>query len=306
MMATPLKLVVLGLGYSASAFVAAGAGRFSSVVATVRTAASAARAATSGIEVLALDDPATGPRLLAAIAGADAMLVSVPAEAGGDPLLPLLGAAIAAAPRLGWIGYLSTVGVYGDHGGAWVDERSALNATSPRGLARIAAERAWLDLGAASGKAVQVFRLAGIYGPGRNQLLSVADGTARRIIKAGQVFSRIHVDDIAGACLASLDRPAPGAIYNVADHEPAAPQDVIAFAANLLGLAVPPDQPFETAVLSPMARSFYMDQRRVSNGRLVTELGYVFRHPTYREGLGALFASGEGVRGESAARENPP
>ncbi|MCU0883957.1 MAG: SDR family oxidoreductase [Beijerinckiaceae bacterium] len=306
MMATPLKLVVLGLGYSASAFVAAGAGRFSSVVATVRTAASAARAATSGIEVLALDDPATGPRLLAAIAGADAMLVSVPAEAGGDPLLPSLGAAIAAAPRLGWIGYLSTVGVYGDHGGAWVDERSALNATSPRGLARIAAERAWLDLGAASGKAVQVFRLAGIYGPGRNQLLSVADGTARRIIKAGQVFSRIHVDDIAGACLASLDRPAPGAIYNVADHEPAPPQDVIAFAANLLGLAVPPDQPFETAVLSPMARSFYMDQRRVSNGRLVTELGYVFRHPTYREGLGALFASGEGVSGESAARENPP
>ncbi len=305
-MATPLKLVVLGLGYSASAFVAAGAGRFSSVVATVRTAASAARAATSGIEVLALDDPATGPRLLAAIAGADAMLVSVPAEAGGDPLLPSLGAAIAAAPRLGWIGYLSTVGVYGDHGGAWVDERSALNATSPRGLARIAAERAWLDLGAASGKAVQVFRLAGIYGPGRNQLLSVADGTARRIIKAGQVFSRIHVDDIAGACLASLDRPAPGAIYNVADHEPAPPQDVIAFAANLLGLAVPPDQPFETAVLSPMARSFYMDQRRVSNGRLVTELGYVFRHPTYREGLGALFASGEGVSGESAARENPP
>jgi nucleoside-diphosphate-sugar epimerase len=306
MMATPLKLVVLGLGYSASAFVAAGAGRFSSVVATVRTAASAARAATSGIEVLALDDPATGPRLLAAIAGADAMLVSVPAEAGGDPLLPSLGAAIAAAPRLGWIGYLSTVGVYGDHGGAWVDERSALNATSPRGLARIAAERAWLDLGAASGKAVQVFRLAGIYGPGRNQLLSVADGTARRIIKAGQVFSRIHVDDIAGACLASLDRPAPGAIYNVADHEPAPPQDVIAFAANLLGLAVPPEQPFETAVLSPMARSFYMDQRRVSNGRLVTELGYVFRHPTYREGLGALFASGEGVSGESAARENPP
>ena len=298
-MTGPLKLVVLGLGYSASAFVAAGAGRFSSVVATVRSAASAARANASGaagVEVLALDDPAAGPRLLAAIAGADAMLVSVPAAAGGDPLLPWLGPAIAAARGLGWIGYLSTVGVYGDHGGAWVDERSALNATSERGLARIAAERAWLDLGAASGKAVQVFRLAGIYGPGRNQLLSVADGTARRIIKQGQVFSRIHVDDIAGACLASLDRPAPGTVYNVADNEPAPPQDVIAFAASLLGLPVPPDQPFETAVLSPMARSFYMDQRRVSNARLTTELGYVFRHPTYREGLVALFAEGEGRR----------
>ncbi len=295
-MAGPMKLVVLGLGYSASAFVAAGAGRFSSVVATVRSAASAARAGATGAEVLALDDPATGPRLLAAIAGADAMLVSVPAEAGGDPLLPGLGAAISAASNLRWIGYLSTVGVYGDHEGAWVDERSALNAISQRGLARIAAERVWLDLGAASGKAVQVFRLAGIYGPGRNQLQSVADGTARRIIKPGQVFSRIHVDDIAGACLASLDRPAPGTVYNVADHEPAPPQDVIAFAANLLGLPVPPEEPFETAVLSPMARSFYMDQRRVSNARLTTELGYVFRHPTYREGLGALFAEGEGRR----------
>lgn len=295
-MAGPMKLVVLGLGYSASAFVAAGAGRFSSVVATVRSAASAARAGATGAEVLALDDPATAPRLLAAIAGADAMLVSVPAEAGGDPLLPSLAAAISAAPNLRWIGYLSTVGVYGDHDGAWVDERSALNATSQRGLARIAAERGWLDLGAASGKAVHVFRLAGIYGPGRNQLQSVADGTARRIIKPGQVFSRIHVDDIAGACLASLDRPAPGTVYNVADHEPAPPQDVIAFAANLLGLPVPPEEPFETAVLSPMARSFYMDQRCVSNARLTTELGYVFRHPTYREGLGALFAEGEGRR----------
>lgn len=295
-MAGPMKLVVLGLGYSASAFVAAGAGRFSSVVAAVRSAASAARAGATGAEVLALDDPATGPRLMAAIAGADALLVSVPAEAGGDPLLPGLAAAISAAPNLRWIGYLSTVGVYGDHGGAWVDECSALNATSQRGLARIAAERAWLDLGAASDKAVQVFRLAGIYGPGRNQLQSVADGTARRIIKPGQVFSRIHVDDIAGACLASLDRPAPGTVYNVADHEPAPPQDVIAFAANLLGLPVPPEEPFETAVLSPMARSFYMDQRRVSNARLTTELGYVFRHPTYREGLRALFAEGEGRR----------
>ncbi len=293
-MAGPMKLVVLGLGYSASAFVAAGAGRFSSVVATVRSAASSAHAGATGAEVLALDDPASGPRLMAAIAGADAMLVSVPAEAGGDPLLPGLGAAISAAPNLRWIGYLSTVGVYGDHGGAWVDERSALNATSQRGLARIAAERGWLDLGAASGKAVQVFRLAGIYGPGRNQLQSVANGTARRIIKPGQVFSRIHVDDIAGACLASLDRPAPRTVYNVADHEPAPPQDIIAFAAHLLGLPVPPEEPFETAVLSPMARSFYMDQRRVSNARLTTELGYVFRHPTYREGLGALSAEGEG------------
>lgn len=289
-----MKLIVLGMGYSSSAFVSEGHGRFGSITATVRSEEKAALLRQQGIEAHVLAGGLAPPGLLTAIAQANALLMSIPAEEGGDPVLQRLGAAIAAAPDLGWIGYLSTVGVYGDHQGAWVNETSELRATSQRGLNRIAAERGWLELGQASGKAVQVFRLAGIYGPRRNQLEAVRGGTARRIIKAGQMFSRIHVDDIAGACLASLKAPAPGAIYNVADNEPAPPQDVIAFAASLLGLPPPPEEPFGSATMSPMARSFYMDSRRVSNARLREELGYKPRHPTYREGLSALHDAGEG------------
>ncbi len=173
-------------------------------------------------------------------------------------------------------------------------EASELRATSARGLNRIAAERAWLDLGARTGKAIHVMRLAGIYGPGRNQLEALRAGTQRRIVKPGQVFSRIHVEDIAGACHATLRHDGPGAVWNVADDEPAPPQDVVVFAAGLLGVAPPPEEPFETAALSPMARSFYMDSRRVSNAKLRNELGYALRFPTYREGLRALFEGGEG------------
>jgi nucleoside-diphosphate-sugar epimerase len=289
-----MKLVVLGMGYSSAEFVRQGASLFSTVTATVRSEDKAASLRPQGIDAHVLSGSHQPTGLIAAIAKADAVLISVPAEDGGDPVLPRLGAAIAAAPNLGWIGYLSTVGVYGDHQGAWVDETSALRATSQRGQNRIAAERGWLELGQASAKAVHVFRLAGIYGPGRNQLEAVREGTARRIIKPGQLFSRIHVEDIAGACLASLNAPKAGAIYNVADNEPAPPQDVIAFAASLLGLPPPPQEPFDSAVMSPMARSFYMDSRRISNARLRDELGYQPRYPTYREGLGALFAAGEG------------
>ncbi|MCX7324286.1 MAG: SDR family oxidoreductase [Hyphomicrobiales bacterium] len=291
-----MRLVVLGMGYSAAQFVAQGRARFASVSVTVRSAEKAARLRAGGFEAFVLSGQMVDPALETAIRDAGALLVSIPAEDGGDPALPVLGEVIRTAPRLGWIGYLSTVGVYGDHQGAVVDETSDLRATSERGLRRIAAELGWLDLGVASGKAVQVFRLAGIYGPGRNQLVSIADGSARRIIKAGQKFSRIHVEDIAGACLASLDRPDPGAVYNVADNEPAPPQDVIAFAAGLLGLPAPREEPFDSATLSPMARSFYMDSRQISNAKLRTRLGYVMRYPTYREGLTALFRAGEGQR----------
>jgi nucleoside-diphosphate-sugar epimerase len=294
-----MKLIVLGHGYSASAFVQAGG--FSSVSATVRTQVKADVLRERGVDAHVFTGGPPSPALSAAIRAADALLVSIPAEDGGDPALPALGDSIAAAPNLGWIGYLSTVGVYGDHQGAVVTEDSELRATSPRGVNRIAAERGWLTLGARSGQAVQVFRLAGIYGPGRNQLISLREGTQRRIIKRGQVFSRIHRDDIAGACLASLKRPHAGAVYNVADDEPAPPQDVIVHAARLLGVPPPPEEPFDTAVLSPMARSFYMDSRRISNARLKAELGYQFRFPTYREGLAALFAAGEGSMREGAA-----
>ncbi len=289
-----MKLVVLGMGYSSAEFLRQGADRFSQVTATVRSEAKALALRSAGIEALVLHGSAIEPQLADALRSADALLMSIPAEDGGDPVLPILSEAIAAAPGLGWIGYLSTVGVYGDHQGALVSETSALNATSQRGLNRISAEQSWLALGKASGQPVQIFRLAGIYGPGRNQLRSVSEGSARRIIKAGQMFSRIHVEDIAGACLASLDKPSAGAIYNVADDEPAPPQDVIAFAANLLGLPVPPDLPFETTAMSAMARSFYMDSRRISNRKMREQLGYEPRYRTYREGLAALFAAGEG------------
>lgn len=289
-----MNFVVLGLGYSAQTFLQQAGSRFGSVTATVRTPAKSATLSCANLNVLPYAGGEAPPALARAIAEADALLVSIPAEEGGDPALPALAPVIAAAPRLRWIGYLSTVGVYGDHGGAVVTEASPLLATSPRGRNRIAAEGAWLDLGVGSGKPVHVFRLAGIYGPGRNQLVSVAEGSARRIIKAGQKFSRIHVEDIAGVCLASLERPRAGAIYNVADNEPAPPQDVIALAASLLGLPPPPEEPFETAALSQIARSFYMDSRQISNGLVRAELGYSFRYPTYREGLKALLAAGEG------------
>lgn len=289
-----MKLVILGMGYSAAEFARQGGGLFDAITATTRSPEKAQALRDQGIDAMPLDGDASGGRLSAAIEAADALLVSVPAEDGGDPALPIVSGAIRRARALGWIGYLSTVGVYGDHAGAWVDETSELRATSRRGLNRIAAERAWLELGEASGTPTQIFRLAGIYGPGRNQLQAAAAGTARRIVKPGQMFSRIHVEDIAGACLASLKQPEPGAAYNLADDEPAPPQDVVAFAANLLGLPIPPEEPFDTAELSPMARSFYLDSRRVSNRRLRDELGYALRYPTYREGLGALLAAGEG------------
>jgi nucleoside-diphosphate-sugar epimerase len=184
---------------------------------------------------------------------------------------------------LTWVGYLSTTGVYGDRGGAWVDEADAVAPTMARTRRRVAAEGHWL----ASGLPVHIFRLAGIYGPGagRNALDAVRGGRARRIVKTGQVFGRVHVDDIVQVLRASIARPNPGAIYNVADDEPAPPQDVIAFACQLLGVAPPPEMPFEAAELSPMARSFYADNRRVCNARIKRELGIKLRYPTYRDGL---------------------
>ena len=227
------------------------------------------------------------------LAESDALLVSDRSgiAPGGDAVLRILiiiRHALARAPRLSWIGYLSTVGVYGDREGGWVDEDDAPLADSERGRARIAAEQAWCDFGRETGKAVQIFRLGGIYGPGRSPLKQLREGKARRIIKPGQVFNRIHVADIAATLHASLDAPSPGRIYNLVDDEPAAPQDVVSYAADLLGLAPPPEIPFEEADLSPMARAFYGNCKRVRNRRIRTELGVDLRYPTYREGLAAL------------------
>jgi nucleoside-diphosphate-sugar epimerase len=215
------------------------------------------------------------------------LVTSIPPYESGDPVLNRCTDEIArSAKNIRWAAYLSTTGVYGDRGGEWVDESSPLAPSTPRGLRRLEAERAWASL-----LPVHIFRLAGIYGPGRNALESIRDGTARRIVKPGQVFSRIHVDDIAGVLLASIAKPNPGAAYNVCDDEPCPPQDVIAYAATLLGVKPPPEIAFEDAKLSPMAASFYAESKRVSNAKIKEELGYRFRYPDYRAGLKALLAA---------------
>jgi nucleoside-diphosphate-sugar epimerase len=223
-----------------------------------------------------------------ALAGTTHLLTSIAPDDAGDPVLDHHAADLERCRALVWAGYLGTTGVYGDRGGDWVDEASPVAPTMARTRRRVVAEGRWL----ASGLPVHLFRLAGIYGPGpgRNALDAVRSGRARRIVKPGQMFGRIHVDDIVQVLCASMARPNPGAIYNLADDEPAPPQDVVAHACALLGVAPPPEIPYEEAALSPMAQSFYADNRRICNARIKQELGVVLRYPSYREGLASLLA----------------
>ncbi|RJL10283.1 SDR family oxidoreductase [Paracoccus siganidrum] len=234
--------------------------------------------------------PGEEDRVRQAIARADAILVSVAPDASGDPVLAAFAEDIGrAAPR--WLGYLSTTGIYGDRQGGWVDEDSPLDPSTRRGQARVAAEAAWQALAEARDLPLHIFRLAGIYGPGRGPFRKLREGSARRIVKPGQVFSRIHVEDIAQALLASIDAPKPGAIYNLCDNEPAPPQDVIALAARMLGVPAPPVEDFDQAEMTPMARSFYADSKRVSNRRMLRDLGVTLRHPDLQSGLAAILAA---------------
>jgi nucleoside-diphosphate-sugar epimerase len=285
-----MRLFVFGLGYTAQAFIRRL--DWSEVGGTVRQDDKASRLEGQGIRAHALSD-ADEAGLAADIFRADAILVSVPPDAQGDPSLARFRESLVKAPSVGWIGYLSTTGIYGDQGGAWIDETTPPKPQSDHSRQRLAAERAWLELGRETGKSVHVFRLTGIYGPGRNAFASLARGAAARIVKPGQVFNRIHVDDIAATLAASLRRPRAGAIYNVSDDEPAPPQDVIEYAARLAGVAPPPEIPFEEADLSPMARTFYAENKRVANRLIKEELGVRLAYPTYREGLQALYAAGE-------------
>lgn len=278
-----MNLLVFGLGYSAQAFVARHADMFASIAGTRRSA----RADVAGVAPLVFDDGRSDPALDAAIAQADVALVSIAPDEAGDPVLRACADALARASRLRRVIYLSTVGVYGDHGGGWVDETTPPRPASARSQARLAAERAWEEAAERHGFALDVLRLSGIYGPGRSAIDNLRRGAARRLVKPGQVFNRIHVDDIAGAIRACVLRDRAGAIYNVTDDEPAPPQDVVAFAAGLLGVAPPPEQDFETADLTPMARSFYGENKRVSNARAKDALGWTPLYPTYREGLRA-------------------
>lgn len=287
-----MKLLILGVGYSASFFARAALARGWEVTGTVRSAEKATRLSRDGIRTLVFDGFAVSSFLAAAIAEAEAVLVSVQPGEAGDPVLDRLAKDLAAAPNLRWIGYLSTIGVYGDHGGAWIDETTAPR-PSFRSQVRLAIEQDWLALGERSGKAVQIFRLSGIYGPGRNPIVKLRQGTATRLIKPGQVFNRIHVDDIAGVLMASLERPRHGTVYNVTDDEPAPPQDVVSFAAELSGLTPPPETAFDPSKLSPMAAAFYGENKRVSNALVKRELGYSFRYPNYRAALPVLLAGGD-------------
>jgi nucleoside-diphosphate-sugar epimerase len=280
------RLFCFGLGYTALALARQLKAEGWRVAGTTRASDKQARLADEGFEMyrFARDRPVAEPA--AALAGATHVLTSIDPDEAGDPVLAHHLADLRQCATLEWAGYLGTTGVYGDRGGAWVDEADPVAPTMPRTRRRAAAEGHWL----ASGLPAHVFRLAGIYGPGpgRNALAAVRAGTARRIVKPGQVFGRVHVDDIVQVLRASMVRPNPGAIYNVADDEPAPPQDVVAFACELLGVALPPAVPYEDAELSPMARSFYADNRRVDNGRIKRELGVRLRYPSYRVGLRAI------------------
>jgi nucleoside-diphosphate-sugar epimerase len=275
-------MLFFGFGFSAEALARRLDPAVWKITGTSRSADGAAKVTALGHNGLVFDDMAVISDDVTHI------VTSVPPDADGDPVLRKFADQLRARANLfEWIAYLSTTGVYGDHGGAWVDESAPLTPNTERGHRRQSAEAAWT---AVPGLPLHIFRLAGIYGPGRNALESLKDGTAKRVIREGQVFSRIHVEDIAGILEASMSRPNPGRAYNVADNESCPPQDVITYGAELLGIPPPPEIPFEKAELSPMARSFFMDSKRVSNARVKDELGYEFRFPDYRAGLRALLS----------------
>jgi nucleoside-diphosphate-sugar epimerase len=283
------RFFIFGAGYSARAFARANA-HHEPISGTTRAPEKFEALRSTGIEPLQFDG-AVSPELGDALAKTTHLIVSVAPDDTGDPVLNAAGdAPRKKMPALEWIGYLSTVGVYGDHGGAWVDETSDCRPVSKRSVMRVAAEQEWLTLGREIGKPVAILRLSGIYGPGRNALANLEDGTARRLVKPGQVFNRIHCDDIAGA-LWLLAENNLGGIFNVTDDEPAPPQDVVTYAAGLMGLTPPPEIPFETAQLSPMARSFYGENKRVAN-QAIKAAGYRFRFPNYRVALERMWAEG--------------
>jgi nucleoside-diphosphate-sugar epimerase len=282
------NLLCFGMGYCAKALAKRLKGGGWTVVGTARSAESQRTLISEGFQVVPLPLIFQSPELKT---GPIHVLVSAPPSSEGDPILGAFDAELAArASNTKWIGYLSTTGVYGDAKGEWVDEQSPLNAATERALNRVRAERQWLTWGRIHHVPVQIFRLAGIYGPGRNQLETLRSGTARRIEKPGQVFSRIHVDDVATVLEASLAHPSSGQIYNVCDDEPCAPQIVIEYAASLLGIPPPSLEQFEEAspTLSPMTASFYSESKRVRNDRIKTDLGVKLQFPTFREGLRAL------------------
>lgn len=281
-----MRLFIFGLGYTTSRFVTKFGSRFDAICATVRNPAQ--HSSIGGVEILRFSNEMHDEALLSSLHSADIVLVSIPPQSFGDPVLGFASS---------WIGrcnarliYLSSVGVYGDHGGAWVNENTPLSPATARSQHRLETETAWTRT---CGGALAILRLAGIYGPGRNALARLREGSARKIMKDDQIFNRIHVDDAARAIYATIERRFTS-VCNVCDDLPAPPQDVVEYAASLLDMSPPPDEPFEHADLSPMARGFFAANARVSNWRMKQCLGVKPIYPSYRDGLRALWAMGEG------------
>ena len=286
-----MKIFLLGAGYSARAFARRVAGRGYDIVGTTRAPDKAGVLERAGVRPVIFDGATMSPAMREALRETTHLVISAAPDEGGDPLLALAGPDLRETmPALRWVGYLSTVGVYGDHEGGWVDENSECRPTSRRSVARVAAENAWLEAGRVGSFPVAVLRLSGIYGPGRNALVNLAAGKARRVIKPGQYFNRIHVEDIAGA-LAFLSARGMGGVFNVTDDEPSPPQDVITHAAEIMGVEAPPEVAFDEVEMTPMARSFWGESKRVSNRR-IREAGYAFLYPDYRAALGAMWCEG--------------
>lgn len=287
-----MNVFLFGAGYSARAYARRVTAGDIQVSGTTRARDNFSRLQDAGIEPFLFAGGDLSQEISDRLGGVTHLVVSAAPDENGDPVLRAAAETIAnAMPELKWIGYLSTVGVYGNHDGDWVDEASECRPVSKRSMYRVNAEREWIKFGDRIDKPVALLRLAGIYGPGRNAFVKLKSGTARRLIKQNQVFNRIHVDDIAAA-IDHLGRNYCGGIFNVTDNEPAPPQDVIAYAAELMGVEVPPDIPFDEAELTPMARSFYGENKRVSNTRL-KETGFTFQYPDYRHTMSALWANGK-------------
>ena len=284
-------LLALGLGYSASAVAARLSGPQWRIIGTARSEAGVRAIEAKGHRAIAFDGEQPSPALGDALRGATHLLLSAPPGEHGDPLLHLHRDGLEEARDLAWIGYLSTIGVYGDHQGGWVDEATPPTPGSPRSKQRFLAENAWMEFAEAQSVTLQIFRLAGIYGPGRNSLERLIAGQEKRIDKPEQVFNRIHVADIVAVVEAGIGAGRVSGVFNVADDAPAPPQDIVGFAAELLGIEPPPLIPWEAADLTPMARSFYMETKRVRNRRIKDVLGVRLAHPTFRSGLRALAAN---------------
>ena len=295
------RFFLFGAGYSARAFASARRDASIQIAGTTRSPEKFEALRHAGIEPLLFDGENLSPELVATLADATHIIISAAPDDLGDPVLRAAKGDIARlAPQLRWIGYLSTVGVYGDRGGGWVDETGECKPLSKRSKDRVAAEREWIALGEQTGVPVAILRLSGIYGPGRNAFVNIKNGTAKRLIKPGQVFNRIHAADIAGA-LWHLAEHDTGGIFNVTDDMPAPPQDVVAYAADLMGVEPPPEIPFASAQLSTMARSFYGENKRVSNAA-IKSTGYSFHYPDYRSAFDAMWAENNWMGPESDAR----